>query len=186
MKKIYATITSKSSKGSTKSINELIKALEDYKKTLDDKVTKFINELLDVGIATAQANTGKYDGYIQFTKKIEDSEVGILIGTDTELPVTWKTSHGDVGYNVRPLLLAEFGSGWLANVMQYDEPISGVGQGTMPNAKGHATSAFGWWWVDKQGEHHSYGERPTYPMYYAVIAMKLEIDRIAKKVFTNG
>ena len=184
MRKIYATITPSSSKGSTKSINELIEYLENYKRNLNSKLQEFIDKLLDVGIRTAQANTGDYGSYIQFSKKIEGTSdiIGILIATDKEMFVKWKTKDGDTGYNVRPLLLAEFGSGWLAEVL-YD--IQGVGQGTMPNAKGHANSAFGWWWVDENGEHHSYGQKPTRPMYYAIVAMQLEIDRIANEVF-NG
>ena len=185
MRKIYATITSKSSSGATKSIKEVIDLLEDYKRNLNDKVGEFVNRLLDVGIETAQANTGDYGQYIQFEKKIEGTNdvIGVLIATDTKVLSQWQTSKGVVGYEVSPLLLAEFGSGWLSKV-KYD--IQGVGQGTMPNSKGHATDLKGWFWKDLDGKkHHSYGEKPTYPMYSAISAMLFEIDRIANEVF-NG
>lgn len=180
----YVTITPKSSRGSM-SIKELIDFLDDYEKNLESKITEFIDKLLDVGISVAQGNTGDYGGYIHFSKKIEgtDTVQGLLIATDTKIFSQWKTAKGIEGYEVSPLLLAEFGSGWLANVL-YD--IQGVGQGTMPNAKGHAVDAKGWFWVDTEGKrHHSYGEAPTYPMYSATRGMLFEIDRIAREVF-NG
>jgi len=81
-------------------------------------------------------------------------------------------------------LLAEFGSGWLANISNWNVP--GVGQGTMPNAEGHAFDRDGWWWYDTNGnKHNSYGEKPTYPMHAAMVAMMMEVDRIAREVF-NG
>lgn len=167
------------------SIDDLIDYLDEYEKNLDNKIKEFLSRLIDRGITVAQGNTGEYGSYIHFSKKIEGTEdiQGLLIATDTKIISQWQTAHGVEGYEISPLLLAEFGSGFLAKV-KYE--IDGVGQGTMPNAKGHAKDLKGWYWVDMEGKkHHSTGTSPTYPMYSAMVGMMLDIDQIANEVF-NG
>ena len=184
MKKYYASITPKSGRGM--SINDLIDALEDYKRSFQEKTRQFFNALLDIGISVAESNTGEYGQYIIFEKKITetvDGYVGALIGRDGQKIVRqWNTKEGVDGYEISPILMAEFGSGWLAKVL---DNVNGVGQGTMPDAKGHAFNPNGWWWEDEEGKHHSYGEAPTFPMHSAMLGMLFDIDRVAREVF-NG
>lgn len=185
MKSIRCSLTKKGS------LERAIKELEAYKNSLNQKAEELVNRLIEVGIQTAKDNSGQYAGMIKFTKQLNptvDGCDGILIATDGQKIVKeWYASkkngleHKNVrSYEVSPLLLAEFGSGWLANVL---DDVSGVGQGTMPDQK-HAFDPDGWYWYDDKGEkHHSIGEAPTYPMHSASMAILFEIDKIAREVF---
>lgn len=165
-------------------IDNLIKSLEQYRDTLDNKVDMFLSRLLNIGIETAKSFSGEYERFITFKKEINNGEA-LMIATDGQKIIKeWytdkKLTHKR-GYEISPLLMAEFGSGWLAVVLS---DIGGVGQGTMPNSYGHAGDPDGWYWYDETGyKHHSIGEAPTFPMNNAFIAMQNEIDSVAKKVF---
>ena len=180
----------------SKSIEQAIKYLSYYKDSLRTKNEQFLNELLDVGISVAYKNTGKYTGYIRFEKQIDNYKkhcVGILVGRDSKAYIREYFSGGEeVIREVSGILMAEFGSGWLANVL-WD--VSGVGQGTFPGQK-HAFES-SWEWIDTNPEdsiyhfpngtflHKSRGEEPTYPMYRAEMEMFSQIYQIAMKVWSN-
>ena len=174
------------------SIERAIKELEKYKQSLHGKSELLVSRLMDVGIEVATNHSGQYAGMITFDKKLSQTVNGcdgVLIATNGQkLIKEWYASKKDAlekknvrSYAVSPLLLAEFGSGWLANVLG---DIPGVGQGTMPGSMGHATDPDGWYWYDESGvKHHSIGETPTYPMHNAAMQMINEVDRIAREVF---
>lgn len=164
-------------------IRKAIDALNDYNRQLHNKCAMFVDKMAEVGIATAKLNCGDYGNVITFSKQLTvDAGYGangklIAVGT----PIS-RLRGGEV-IEADPLLLAEFGSGWNAKVL---DKVEGVGQGTFPGQT-HAFDPRGWWYVDEDGEsHHSYGEAPTFPMHSASIAMILEINRVAKEVFGNG
>lgn len=164
-------------------LKDLIKDLEKYKKDFEEKRIIFLRRLMDVGIEMANKQLGEFSGMVVFEKTIDD-DGGIIVATDGEKIIrVWYTDKNltnERSYEVSPLLLAEFGSGWLAEVKG---EIEGVGQGTMPGQT-HAFDVNGWWWYDEDGiKHHSYGEKPTHPMYYAVIEMQTQIEAIAREVF---
>ena len=180
MKRIYVSLTTKGS------IDKAIQELERYKDNLYRKIEEFLSRLMDVGIESGVANSGAYKGMIVFRKEIasnEDGVEGVLVATDGQKIIReWKYKGGIKQAEVSPLLMAEFGSGWLAKVI---DNVDGVGQGTFPGEK-HAFDKNGWWWETPDGEkHHSYGEAPTYPVHSALVAMLFEVDRIAKEVFVN-
>lgn len=171
---------------STKSINHLIGELKKYKGSLQRKSEELVSRLLDEGIEVAYRHVGRYAGYVEFTKEIEPHTkkvIGVLIGKDSQPFISrWVTKNGEKEAEVSGILMSEFGSGWLANVMWN---VAGVGQGTFPGQT-HATDPNGWYWVDEAGnKHHSRGEAPQYPMYNADMAMLTQIDAIAREVF-NG
>jgi hypothetical protein len=168
------------------SLRKAVRELEEYKASLQGKIERLIERLLDVGCETGIANSGDYAGMIVFSKEIiagSDNVEGLLIATDgTKIIREWKYRGGLRHATVSPLLMAEFGSGWLSKVL---DNVEGVGQGTFPDQE-HAFDPQGWWWETPDGEkHHSYGEAPTYPVHSAMFAMMFEVDRIAKEVF-NG
>lgn len=178
MKRIYVSLTTEGS------IEKAIKALEEYKSDILEKTEVLVERLMDVGIESGIANSGDYAGMIVFKKEIiagSDGVEGLLIATDGQKIIReWKYRGGLKQAEVSPLLMAEFGSGWLAKVL---DNVEGVGQGTFPGQK-HAFDSQGWWWETPDGEkHHSYGEAPTYPVHSALFAMMFEVDRIAKGVF---
>ena len=186
MKKLDVSITTKGS------IGDAIKALEEYKRELLSKTETFLEKLAEKGIETAKNTSGQYGKSILFRKEVNivgDKAECIVIATDGEKILReWYPSKRDAengtnkrGYYVSPLLLSEFGSGWLADVM-YN--VAGVGQGTMPNSMGHAKDPSGWAWYDDAGiKHHSIGEPPKYPMHNAMVRMMQEIENTAKEVF---
>ena len=186
MKQIYISLTTEGS------VDKAIKSFENLKTEIHQKTQRFVEELISIGIDTAERNTGEYAGFITFKRKISPEENGcdgVLIATDGQKLIReWRTKDGVRSVEVSPILMAEFGSGWLASVLSsgdYRSNELGVGQGTFPGQT-HAFDSGGWWWTDLNGEkHHSYGEAPTYPMQAAMFAMLFEIDAIGKRVF-NG
>lgn len=173
------------------SFDDAIEALENYKVELREKSETFVSLLIERGIEIAKINTGPYAGMISFQKVLNRTDEGcdgVLIATDGKKLVrewyTDKSRKHKRSYEVSPLLLAEFGSGWLADVTWN---VPGVGQGTMPNSYGHAADDDGWWWYDEDGvKHHSIGETPQYPMRTALLEMMFDVDKIGKEVFGNG
>jgi hypothetical protein len=186
MKRIYVSLTTRGS------IDKAIKELENYKITLLAKIEIFLNRLAEKGIETAMSTSGEWGKFIIFRQEVNtvgDDVECLVIATDGQKVLKeWYPSKKDAqngtnerSYFVSPLLMAEFGSGWLADVM-YN--IAGVGQGTMPNSYGHAADPDGWYWYDKSGtKHHSVGEPPKYPMHNAMVRMMNEIESTAKEVF---
>lgn len=170
------------------SINKAIRQLNNYRdNTLPRKMREFVSALADVGIEVAAANMGEYDGYVEFRKELSEvigSSKAIIIGSDlSSVLVRWLGDKG--GYEVSPIALAEFGSGWLADV-KFDSMVGIVGQGTMPNAKGHAFDTYGWEWKDLDEPHtyhRSIGYEPTHPLYNAWVQMEKDIQKVALKVF---
>lgn len=164
-------------------IDKLITKLNNYKEELQTKTDILISRLMDVGIKVARSRLDEYSGYVVFTKEISNGN-GLLIATDGQRVIKeWYTDKdltNKRSYEISPILMKEFGSGWLATVIS---DIGGVGQGTMPNSYGHANDPDGWYWYDEKGKHHSIGEAPTFPMYSATVEMMREIDSIAKEVF---
>lgn len=167
-------------------IDGIIDYLNDYSASLEEKALEFCQRLADFGIIVAEDNLGEWAGYVLFTKKVEGNKVILIAADKSKVLKVWYTDKDKVNersYEVSPLLLAEFGSGWAA---KNKWNIDGVGQGTMPEQT-HAFDTKGWFWYDENGDKiHSYGEEPTYPMYSATIGMVIEIQRIAKEVFGNG
>lgn len=168
----------------TNDIKQLIKDLQSEKQALKDQCKEFVSRLADKGIETAQANSGEYGALIVFRKEVEESVVGakaIFIATDGQKIIReWKYKGGTKTAEVSPLLMAEFGSGWLAQNL---DGIAGVGQGSFPDQK-HAFDPQGWWWETPDGKkHHSRGEAPTFPMHEASIAMLNSINDVAREVF---
>ncbi len=166
------------------SIKAAIDELNKYRNSLAAKNELFMNRLLDEGISVAYRHVGKYTGYIEFTKDVDNMGtkcIGVLTGKNTKPYISVWRYRGDFKkVEVNALAMAEFGSGWLANVMWN---VPGVGQGTFPGQT-HATDPQGWYWVDAQNvKHHSIGETPQYPMYSAEMDMLAQIDKIAREVF---
>lgn len=180
------TINGRYSINNSKRIEDLINNLEEYKSELVEKAQMFVSRLMDIGIETAEANTGQYRGFIVFKRHMiadKDSADGVIVATDgTKLVREWYRDGRIVSTEISPLLMAEFGSGWLAKVL---DDVSGVGQGTFPGQR-HAFDKDGWDWTTPDGEtHHSIGETPTFPMHSAALAMEFEINRVGREVFGN-
>lgn len=172
---------------SQRSMNQLIGDLKQYESSLQDKTGRLVSRLLTEGIRVAEFRVGAMGKYILFQKDVEDRTdkiVGLLIGENRNvIESVWKTKEGLKKAKVSPILMAEFGSGWLAEVL-FDDAV-GVGQGTFPGQT-HAFDEKGWNWMDTEGHwHHSKGFKPTHPMYIAEMRMLSEIYEIAREVFAD-
>ena len=180
MKRLNISLTTKGS------LNKAIEYLEQYKKELVQKSELFVSRLIDLGIEAGQLNSGQYGNYIVFRKELNlknDGCEGLLIATDREKIIRqWYRGGQIVSAEISPLLMSEFGSGWLAQVL-FPSVDGKVGQGTFPDQI-HAFDEDGWWWTTPDGvTHHSKGETPTHPMHNAYIVMYSQIDKVAREVF---
>lgn len=169
------------------SLQKAIDELNAYKQSLRDKAYIFIDRLLSIGIQTAESNSGEYQGWIFYYSNIIVAEydcIGILIARDKGKIISeWYKGGQIVSAEVSPLLMAEFGSGWLAEVL-YNVP--NVGQGTFPGQT-HAFDEGGWSWTTPDGVlHHSEGIKPTHPMHAAELALINNVVSVAREVFGNG
>lgn len=170
---------------SAKSIDSAIKMLEQYKASLQPKTQQFLKELADVGIQAAKSNTSAVLGqHITYTKQVTTSSgkkcVVKLIGRDDgTMTSTWYVSETQTKTApVSALLMAEVGSGKYANTT-YNIPDSG--RGTFPGQT-HAWEDR-WSYKDETGWHTTSGIQPTYPIHNAALAMRTQIESIAKRVF---
>lgn len=165
------------------SIDRAISALKQYKIELQNKAIMFVSELAQVGIETAKVNCGEYGDRISFsrsTKLTPDGAEGKLIAVGSKIA---GFRGKDIVY-ADALLLAEFGSGWEAEVLD-DVPGLVVGQATFPGQI-HASDPDGWWYLGADGEyHHTMGVVPTHPMHSAMIAMVFDFQKVARKVFRS-
>lgn len=164
-------------------IQAAIKELERYNKDLTRKCRAVVQRLLEKGIETAKMNCGDYGAVISFSKKVVGSD-GVVKGELIAVGAPVARLRGGTTIEMNPLLMAEFGSGFEARVL---DPVDGVGTGTFPGQT-HAFDATGWWYTDiETGEsHHSYGESPTHPMHSAMLSMIFEVNAALEEVFGNG
>lgn len=170
------------------SLTKAIERLENYEDEIVRKTEVFIEKLMELGIKTAKSNSGKYRNYLHFEQKLytygKYDTIGLLIASDSQKIISeWIRNGQVVSAEVSPLLMAEFGSGWLSQV--YFPAVKGiVGQGTFPGGR-HAFDENGWYWKEPGSDmiHHSYGEKPTHPMYAAIMAMVININKVAYEVF---
>lgn len=169
------------------SIRKAIEEIEQYKESIAYKCTVLVDELIKVGITTAKENSGGYGKYILFEKSLGQDgykAVGAIYASDAEKVIRkWYKKGKLKEAEVSPLLMAEFGSGWLAEVL---DDVPGVGQGTFPEQT-HAFDPQGWYWVgEDKTKQYSRGEKPTHPMHSAEIEMRDQIISIARRVFTDA
>lgn len=175
-------------------IDKAIKQLEQYKRELDSKTQEFVNRLAEIGITVASSyvSATPYDQYITFSTTDETSgdEIAITVHMSDTTKITSEWWHGGklVQNDVSPIMMAEFGAGWLAEVKDYSGDIPTAGRGTN-SLFGHGNED-NWYWTDKSGQHHSARDEnsiaemtPTHPIYNAVQQMKKSINKVAREVF---
>lgn len=166
------------------SLQKAVEELTNYKNSLKSKAQIFIDRLLDIGIEVAEVNSGEYRGAISFTKMELSTDfdcIGILVARDKyQIISEWFRNGQLVSAEVSPLYMAEFGSGWYAEVLY---AVQNAGQGTFPNQV-HAFDENGWHWTTPDGvTHHSMGIKPTHPMHNANMALINNVTTIAREVF---
>ena len=167
-------------------VEAAIRQLRKYQSDFEKKVILFVEKLADVGIFTAQAHSGGFEEYIAFGKEVNSEKTGvkaIVYITNKQLLVSeWQLADGSIKRaEASPILLAEFGSGLLAD--NPDAGKFGMGQGTFPGQT-HAFDEDGWWWMTTDGEwHHSYGVPAEMPMAFACAQIIVNVRKAAREVF---
>ena len=181
----------------SKELERAAKDIRKYGKRLERKTNEFLHALADRGIEVAQMNEGDFAGYIVYSKRRNKNTIKIFAKDAQAIENTWfinSTSTEVRSMTISPLLMAEFGSGFLAN----SRGVKGVGQGTN-SPYGHAFNSTGWYWYqdspdarngaefvkEKNGrwKFHSYGTSPSKPMLNAVEELIREVETIAYQIF---
>lgn len=181
---------------SASSIKQAQFQLMEYKRELVEKCEVFVRELAKVGIQTAQGNLGAFGKYIVFRTEVDPERYGcraVMVASNSGLIKSeWYIDAFDntKTADVSPILMAEFGSGLLANNPRASE--FGMGTGTFPDQK-HAEDPGGWWYVpvlkpdgtpnEDREWFHSEGVTPTMPMQQASSEIIDKIRTVAKQVF---
>lgn len=162
---------------SPKSIAKAIKEIEDYKVYLKQKTIELRQALAQVGLETADANVGVFNGIVFEVR--DDGNRTLLVGwSDRQLRTWWNKQEGQVVNNdYSPILMAEFGSGVYADAKH---------RGTFPTGKGNGKKNV-WAYREYQNSELTFsdGERPTRPMLKASEEMATQIVEVARKVFSN-
>lgn len=177
---------------STDGINNAIAQIHAYEQRLELATKRLVSELGKRGIHIAQmSNVGDFAQYIVFGKRVYVSSkeiyIEVLYGKNTQLvTVEWDmTKNGQIvgkhTAEVNPILMTEFGSGFLADNPSGFNKVP-VGQGTFPNQK-HAFQPTGWRWYEDGVMHESNGSPAYAPMHNAFIGMHMEIMNVAREVF---
>lgn len=175
----------------TSSVRKAINYLRDYQKSVDVKVSRALEILLQHGYDVAIIHVGEnedFSGYIALEKTVTSAEggpVGLLVMTDTPITVEWETKAGLRSVEVSPMLMEEFGSGQYAEVLQASAKSLGVGRGTFPGQT-HAFQNI-WFWRDEEGNlNSSKGVKPTHPMYNAAMQIYADYKSVFREVFAEG
>lgn len=170
---------------SNDSIQNAIDEVKAYEQDMLRKTKLFALELAKAGIEVAKLNGGIYTQYLMFSSVVKDNPQGgvaSVIMKGNPLVVEWMQSDSSIkSATVNTALMAEFGSGWLAD--DYNGKKVGAGQGTFPGQT-HAFDSKGWSWKDVNGNwHHSSGQAPTAPLHHAAMEVVAQVNSIAKRVF---
>lgn len=166
----------------SKSIQNAIKQIEQYRDDLPRKCQEICRRLSEEGVRVSDAaiNSVPIGKTITLTTDINPSKMGCqaimkMTGRET------RTEDGRVFFTT---LAIEFGAGIRYNSTANPKSSEfGLGVGTFPGQT-HAFDPNGWYYLDSNGEwKHSYGVQASMPMYNASVEMIQKIDSIVKEVF---
>ena len=166
----------------SKSIQNAIKQIEQYRDDLPRKCQEICRRLSEEGVRVADAaiNSVPIGKTITLTTDINPSKMGCqaimkMTGRET------RTEDGRIFYTAFGI---EFGAGIRYNPTANPKSSEfGMGVGTFPG-QSHAFQSEGWYYLGDDGNwHHSFGVQASMPMYKASVEMRQKIDSIVKEVF---
>lgn len=164
---------------SSKSIDDLIRELKEYKDDINYATHQFTEKMLELGLSVArtellQARGGDFDKPV--------GEFDLYTNGWGEI------TNGTLKLSGEQVLFFEFGAGIYFNNGK-THPLAGqfgYGVGSYPNQK-HAYEK-GWSYPDANNDkkwHYTHGTEAAMPMYLASKEMKEQIYKIAREVFQN-
>lgn len=192
MRKFKATLN-------TKSIDNLIKELTEYKNSLPEKTRLLTEKLLEKGIVRAEIEKGiggtfgthHMEDYVTFEKRVDVTRYGcygVLLGMGAVIESEWYGLDGEKrNGSISSILALEFGTAALAVPPTSKFGGSG-GQGTN-SQYGHANE-FEWYFITgfksdgKPIYKYATAIAPSRPMLKASEEMMNEIKKTAKEVFS--
>ena len=159
------------------SMNRAVRELRDYEKWLRAKAIELSERLAARGavIASIEYARAFYTGpkYVDITvEERGEGRYAIIASGET-------------------VLFLEFGAGVTYGDGHPQAEEFGYGPGTYPSDKGHWDDPHGWWLPkEAQGSgedksRHTYGNAPTMAMYNAGRDMRLELEAVAREVFSK-
>lgn len=163
-------------------IDELIRATDDYRKSLESKMQEFVERLAKYGVTVANAGfeSAIYDGTNDFGVSFEER------GETTRAVVATGAA----------VLFVEFGTGIRYPDNHPDKPAEVSARGTYGHGLGKLEG--GWRYPAENGagsngeadaSHpgylHTYGNPANMPMYNARKAVEEDFEKIAREVFDN-
>lgn len=166
----------------SKSIQNAIKQIDQYRDDLPRKCQEICRRLSEEGVRVADAaiNSVPIGKTITLTTDINPSKMGC----QAIMKMTGRETRTEDGRTFYTALAIEFGAGIRYNPTANPKAKEfGMGVGTFPDQT-HAFDPNGWYYLDSNGEwKHSYGIQASMPMYKASVEMRQKIDSIVKEVF---
>lgn len=166
----------------SKSIQNAIKQIEQYRDDLPRKCQEICRRLCEIGQQTALVaiNESPHGKAVTLRMDIDPSKTGckaMIIGTG-------KTVTDDKGRTFNVLFGIEFGAGIRYNPTANPKASEfGMGIGTFPGQT-HALNPGGWMYLDNDGNwKHSYGVKATMPFYKAMTEIQRNVNDVVKDVF---
>ena len=164
---------------STRGIDEIIRALEEFPKWLEIKCEELAEKLARRGYEVA---------FQIMAAHVFDGDTLASLHVEKLGPAVYAVMAQSAA-----VLFLEFGTG----TKGYGHPEPGdFGPGTYPGQT-HAFDPKGWWFPtddprlivkktkDGQGWGHTYGQAPAMPMYTAVKTLEMDFQEIVSEVFTR-
>lgn len=163
-------------------VDELLRAVEDCRKSLASKMQEFIKRLAEYGVTVANAGfeSAVYDGTNDFSVSFEER------GETTRAVVAKGAT----------VLFVEFGTGIRYPDSHPDKPAEVSARGTYGHGLGKLEG--GWRYpaeygagsngeidFDHPGYIHTHGNPANMPMYNARKAIEQDFEKIAREVFDN-
>lgn len=166
----------------SKSIQNAIKQIEQYRDDLPRKCQEICRRLSEIGEQTALVAISESPQGKAVTLRVDISPS--KMGCQAMIVGTGKTVTDEKGRTFNLLFGIEFGSGIRYNPTE--NPLAsdfGMGVGTFPDQV-HAFDRGGWMYLDKDGNwKHSYGVRATMPFYKSMLEIRKNVDKVVKEVF---
>lgn len=161
------------------SIDKVIKELDKYADSLEEKSKRFIKELADIGIKALEATIRHISPFY----KGEDLE------TSSEVIQTDEGWTAIISMSGSQAVFVEFGAGVILNAPK-NQSLHPKGEelgltiGSYNPSSPNATSPYGWWYKDKWGEYqHTLGTPTFAPLYSSSLEMLSVMEQIAKDIF---
>ena len=170
---------------STKSIENAIKQLEQYKSDLQRKCDLLVTRLAQLGESVALQSINESPLGNTVTVSIEKEP--IVMGCKAVLIATGKTVEVEGREPFYNILAIEFGAGIYYNDGTHNPKANelGFGVGTYPGQI-HAFED-GWYYLGEDNMwHYTHGVKATMPMYNASMEIIQQYKKIAREVFSSG